>query len=70
MLVKYIAKNDIAECPYLTDGKEYEVDDIIEIDGEGTFYMIDDDDDDSEGCPEPYPSSLFEIVEQKEMKTA
>ena len=64
MKVIYHNNSTVNECPYLTDGKEYVVEDTIEIDGE-LFFMIDDDDDEWVSNFEPYRSSLFEIVESE-----
>jgi hypothetical protein len=54
--------NGFPQCPYLTDGKTYEVEDTITIDGE-QFYMIDDDESETSGDAEPYLAELFEVVE-------
>ncbi len=53
--------NGFAQCPYLTDGKEYDVEEVVEIDGE-QYYMIVDDDPSSADDAEPYLAVLFEPV--------
>jgi hypothetical protein len=61
MKVAYNENNPLGTAPFLTHGKEYEIEDTIEIDGE-SFYMIDDDDPDTAGDAEPYRVELFAVT--------
>lgn len=49
------------QCPHLTDGKEYIVEDTVTIPDEGDFYMILDGDENEYGDACPYPIAMFEI---------
>ena len=48
---------------YLRKGVEYEVEEVIEHEGE-EYYMIVDEDEDCEGDSSPYLSVGFEVVEE------
>ena len=68
MKVIYRENGKKGQCPYLTDGKEYDVEDIVEFGEDGLFYAVIDDSKDDlwEGQPIPYPTDVFEVVEEKQ----
>ena len=67
MKVIYRESEQKGQCPYLADGKVYEVEDVVDCGEDGVFYaLIDDDTDDMwKGEPIPYPATLFEVIEEK-----
>jgi hypothetical protein len=62
MKAKYIAAKDNGTCFYLTDGKIYEIEDEMDIEGEKYYLLFDDDETDIDVSA--YRAAAFEIVEK------
>ena len=62
MKARYIADKDNGTALYLTDGKIYEIEDEIDIEGEKHYLLVDDDEEDIDvSC---YLAAAFEIIEE------
>lgn len=66
MTVIYHERKGEYRCPYLTEGKEYKVEDIHDIPDEGRFYEIENDYEGEDGFKDTslYSVDMFEIIRE------
>jgi hypothetical protein len=62
MKAKYVAAKDEGTAFYLTDGKIYEIEGEIDIEGEKHYLLVDDDKEDIDASS--YCAASFEVIEE------